>query len=446
MAAAGALLLTNARPLDAQSQPGRPEAGSAQLEALVRLADEVAQEVEALRGWSFKRPITKQFATPEQVRQYIDRQMAADLPLRSIPLVQAMLRTIGLIPSTCDLKSTYLSLMENQVAGFYDPATRTMNLVQRPDAMPPIVERMMLAHELTHALDDQYADLGTLIRPSAASTEDSDLVVAAVTEGSATSLMLQYLIKAQAAGRLNVTELTQYATQEAERSKPFLDAPRYFSSVLASYICGTQFLAKGNLLSLVTAPDNRAIGESLLAARKDLPRSTEQILHPSKYWNAADRDEPVRIDDAAVEKWLAQPGRWIVRKDTIGELLIAILTISKDQPLSLASLQTADAWTTPAARGWGGDRFFLLASGASAADSARALQNLKGVWITAWDTPVDRDEFAAALAASAMPSSAVTLPLGPDVAVVFVGFDAPERTALIERLGDRPLVLRRTGK
>jgi hypothetical protein len=445
VAAASALWFTSARPLDAQFQPGRPEAGTAQLDVLVRLADEVAKEVEALRGWSFKQPITKQLATPEQVRQYVDRQMAAELPPRSIPLVQAMLRTIGLIPSTCDLKSTYLSLMENQVAGFYDAATHTMNLVQRPDAMPPIVERMMLAHELTHALDDQYADLATLVRPSEGSTEDSDLVVSAVTEGSATSLMLQYMVKAQAAGRLNMSELTQYAAQEAERSRPFLDAPRYFSSILASYICGTQFLAKGNLLSLVTSPDNRAIGESFLAARKDLPRSTEQILHPSKYWVPADRDEPVRIDDAAVERWLAQPGRWIVRKDTIGELLVGILTTPKDQPLSLASLQAADAWSTPAARGWGGDRFFLLASGASAADAARALQNLKGVWVTAWDTPVDRDEFAAALAASSMPPSTVTMPLGADVALVFVGFDAPERTALIERLGDRPLVARRDG-
>jgi hypothetical protein len=357
-----------------------------------------------------------------------------------------MLRTIGLIPLTCDLKSTFLSLMENQVAGFYDPATRTMNLVQRPDAMPPIVERMMLAHELTHALDDQYGDLATLIKPSAASTEDSDLVVSAVGEGSATSLMLQYLIKAQAAGRVNVTELAQYAAQEAERSKPFLDAPRYFSSILASYICGMQFLARGNLMSLVTAPDNRAIGESFLAARKDLPRSTEQILHPSKYWTAAERDEPARIDDAAVERWLAQPGRWIVRRDTIGELLIAILTTPKDTPPSLASLQTADAWTTQAARGWGGDRFFLLASGASAADASRTLKNLKGVWITAWDTPGDRDEFTASLAASSLPPSTSTAPLGTDAVAVFVGFDAPERTALVKRLGNRPLVGARDGR
>ena len=443
-AAAAALLQRTAPALDAQAGPARLGTAGSQFDALVRLSEEVAKEVEALRGWTFKKPVAKQLATPEQVRQYVDGQLAAGLPERDIAVVEAMLRTIGLIPATCNLRSTFLGLMENQVAGYYDPTTRTMHLVQRPDAMPAIVERMMLAHELTHALDDQHADLATLVKPSPASTEDSDLVASAIGEGSATALMLQYLVKAQASGRANLAELAEYAAQEAERSKAFLDAPRYFSSILASYVCGMQFLARGNLLSLIAAPDNRAIGDSLLAARKDLPRSTEQILHPSKYWDLAQRDEPALIDDAAVERWLAQPGRWIVRKDTIGELLTAILTTASDKPPSLASLQAADAWTSPAARGWGGDRFFLLASGSTAADAARALKDLKGVWITTWDTPADRDEFTASLATSSMPRATATAPMGDVGAIVFVGFEASERAALVERRGNRSLVAGRT--
>jgi hypothetical protein len=289
-------------------------------------------------------------------------------------------------------------------------------------------------------------DLASLIKPTAGSTEDSDLVVSSVGEGSATALMLQYMVRAQAAGRVNLSELAQYASQEAERSKPFLDAPRYFSSILASYICGTQFLAKGDLMSLLTAPDNRAIGENLIAARKDLPRSTEQILHPKKYWDAAERDEPVRVDDHAVEKWLARPGRRIVRADTIGELLVAILTTPKDKAPGLAAMQTAEAWTSVAASGWGGDRFFLLASGATAAEAAGALNNLQGVWITAWDTTVDRDEFVASLATSSMPAAMATAPMGPLGTVVFVGFDEAERSALVKRLADEPLPMMRDGK
>ncbi len=429
---ASAFLLLDQR--TGASSRGEFQEAQAQLDALGRLTDEIAKEVETLRGWSFKQPIARQIATPEQVRAYIDRNLETSLPAGQIPIVEAMLRTIGLIPPTCDLKGTFLSIMENQVGGYYDPETRTMNLVQRPGTMPAIVERMMLAHELTHALDDQYVDLRSLMKRSGTETEDSDFVVESVTEGSATGLMLQYMVRAQMAGRVNVSELGDYARQEAERSKPFLEAPRYFSSILGAYLCGMQFLAKGNLMSLLTAPDNRAIGENLVAARTSLPRSSEQILHPAKYWDPAQRDEPVLVDDAAVERWLARPDRWTVRRDTFGELLIAILTTPRDKLPDLTSMQTADAWTTPAAAGWGGDRFYLLASGASAADAARSLKNLKGVWVTVWDTHADREEFVTALAAAGMPAGTQIAPAGDTTAVVFVGFDATEYAALMKRL------------
>jgi len=429
-----------------QAQAARPSAAPSGLDALVRLADEVSKEVEALRGWEFKRPVAKQVTTPQQVRLYIERQLAATLPSGELAIVEALLRTVGLIPPTCDLKSTYLSLMENQVAGFYDPETRTLNLVQRPGPMPAIVERVMLAHELTHALDDQYADLGALMKRASARSEDSDLVVASVIEGSATGLMVQYLVRAQMSGRANLSELRQYAAQEAERSKPFLEAPRYFSTILGSYICGMQFLARGDVMSLVTAADNRSVGQNLLAARQELPRSTEHILHPSKYWDPAERDEPVLVSDEAVEKRLAQPGRWVVRRDTIGEMLVGILTTPKGKAPDLASMQTAEAWTTPAARGWGGDRVFLFASGSSTAEAAQGLKDLKAVWITLWDTPADRDEFVAALAEGPMPAGYATAVLGTRGAVVFFGFDEAERTTLVKRVGDAPLPMTRDGQ
>jgi len=449
LAVSGAWLALSARSsldLPEQAQPAATGAAPPALEALARLADEVSREVEGLRGWNFKQPVAKQLATPEQVRQYIERQLAANLPPGEIAIIESLLRTVGLIPPACDLKSTYLSLMENQVAGFYDPETRTLNLVQRPGAMPAIVERMMLAHELTHALDDQYADLGTLIKRASTGSEDSDLVVSSVIEGSATALMLQYLLREQLSGRASLSDLKQYAAEEAVRSKPFLDAPRYFSTILGSYICGTEFLAKGNLLSLVTAPDNRAVGQNLLAARQNLPRSTEQILHPSKYWDPSERDEPVLVSDDAVERRLAQPGRWVVRRDTIGEMLLAILTTPTGTARDLMSMQTAEAWTTPGARGWGGDRLFLFAAGSSAAEATRELKDLRAVWITLWDTAADRDEFVTALEKGPVPAGYATAALGAEGAVVLFGFDEAERTALAKRLGDGPLPMTRGGQ
>jgi len=417
-------------------------AARGQADGLVAVANEVTKEVEALRGWTFKQPVKKELTTVEQMRQYLERQAARSLPGARLPITQAFLRTIGLIPQNADLKATWMALLENQVGGFYDTETKTMHLVARP-GLPPFVERIMLAHELTHALDDQYVDLEGFTKPRENGTEDLDLTTEAVVEGSATALMMQYTARSMMAGRMDQKALQQFAQEEAERSKVFLDAPRYFSAMLGSYICGTQFLARGQMMALILAPDNKAIGEALLAARKDPPQSTEQILHPDRYWDGAKRDQPIVIDDAAAAKWLAQPGRSIVHADTIGEMLIAILTSVRGASLNLQSISTSEAWTNAAASGWGGDRFYLLASGDNA-DAARTdLKNLKGVWVTAWDTPKDRDEFVAALPNGSLASGAVADAVGDSVAVVYFGIDDAERGTLTTRLREAPLPMAR---
>jgi hypothetical protein len=319
-----------------------------------------------------------------------------------------------------------------------------MHLVSR-DALPPFIERITLAHELTHALDDQYVDLGAFTKARENKTEDLDLTTESVVEGSATALMLQYAAKAMMSGAVDPKALQAYGEQEASRNKAFLDAPRYFTAMLASYLCGMQFLARGQMLSLLTAADDKAIGDALVAALKDPPDSTEQILHPEKYWDPAKRDRPVVIDDAAAEKWLARRGRWVVAADTIGEMLTAILTSPSGTPLNLETLQI-DAWTNAAATGWGGDRFYLLASGGNARAARAGLKDPKGVWVTAWDTTKDRDEFLDALPKGSVASGAAADPAGDLVAVVYFGIDAGERTRLTARLRDKPLPMGQGGQ
>jgi hypothetical protein len=118
------------------------------------------------------------------------------------------------------------------------------------------------------------------------------------------------------------------------------------------------------------------------------PLSSEQILHPKKYWNKAQRDDPVRIAiDAS-----ALPKDWkVLGQDTLGELSLALFTqpfaerggldVAKN-PLSIMGVQ----YTNKAAEGWGGDRLVLLGNG-----DARVLY-----LVTVWDTPEDENEFFAA--------------------------------------------------
>lgn len=426
----------------ARSSPQQQAAPAQNAAQVVALADEVAKDVEALRGWTFKSPVKKELTTVPELMQYLQRQVDKALPPGKDRVIQAFLGTIGLVPRDLDLKKKFLELLENQVGGFYDTDTKSMHLIARA-GLPPVVERIVLAHELTHALDDQYVDLDTFIEKRMKGTEDLDLTGSSVVEGSATALMLQYLTREMMRGTLSMNQLQDYAKQEEERSKAFLQAPRYFTAMLGSYICGTQFLAKGRLASLVTMPDDRPIGEALAAAVKDPPLSTEQILHPEKYWDAAHRDVPVVFDDKAADKWMAQPGRWVVHADTIGEMLTAILTSPAGFRPDLSSLGGMLNWTNASATGWGGDRFYLLAAGQDADAARRTLTGLKGVWLTAWDTTADRDEFVAAVPQGSLAPGASVQPIGDSSAVVYFGFEETERTALSKKLAEAGLVIRK---
>ena len=410
------------------------------------MADEVARDVEALRGWTFKKPVQKAVATPEAAHRFIASSLERTLAPGRKAIMEGFLATAGLVPAGTDIAKATQQLLDDQVAGYYDPESQSLFVVDRGD-MPGIVRRVVLAHELTHALDDQYGDIRSLSKPGTYETEDHDVVVSSLEEGSATALMMQYLVREQQAGRVNMAELMQYGAQEMERSKTLQSLPRYFSAMLGSYVIGAAFLAGGDVTALMLKePDNHSVGERFLAARKQLPRSSEQMLHPDKYWDPAKRDEPMVVDDTSVERWLAAPGRFVVHRNTLGELLTAVLTQPASATPNLLAMQSSAAWTNAGAMGWGGDRFYLLASGASEAEAARTLTGLKGVWVTAWDTREDRDEFVQALAQGHPPAGAFTQPMGNQLAVVFIGFDAGEREALVKKAAAAPFPYTRDGK
>jgi hypothetical protein len=169
---AGALVLLLSAEWLSAAPAGQAAVAPPRAEPLVRVADEVAREVEQLRGWTFKRPVRKERIPVARARQDIRRMLLASDKPQHRARVQAFLRVAGLIPPDCDLIATSLAVLDQQVAGYYEPATRTLRLVDRPSPMPPFVERMILSHELTHALDDQYLDLASLMNP-ANGTEDT---------------------------------------------------------------------------------------------------------------------------------------------------------------------------------------------------------------------------------------------------------------------------------
>lgn len=357
-----------------------PSKSDAQL-ALEAMSAEIQKDVEELRGAKFLRPVQVKVSGTQELRDYIEQREAAHGAPWRRHRDECVAKLLGLVAPDADLRAIEMAVVEGQVGGFYDPSTDTFFLM---DAMKGAVAKVILAHELTHALDDQLYDLDAKLEAANEET-DAELAVRSVIEGSGTNLMNRWTV---AHGKsIPPEEMKQIATMGADalRAAP----PLVWKPLVGSYFAGDAFLTRSSGMNLTLKP---AKPQDVEHAFGHMPRSTEQILHPERYWDDAKRDEPVRVRfDVGTP-----PAGWTeVAQDVLGELALALVTtpvadrkgLDLSNPLSVLGLN----FTNKAATGWGGDRLILLERG-----DDRFVQ-----LVTVWDTAKDAEEFEAALLAVA---------------------------------------------
>lgn len=437
------LALTTQSPCPGQSN----EATSAEArQKLAKVTADVAKQVEKLRGWEFKQPVKTDFRTKGQLAEFLLNKIDEQYGDAVLARKQAMLRMTGAIPSDCDLKQTIINVLTSQIGGFYEPKDRTFYvMIRESGTQKGAVGRILIAHELTHALDDQYVDLGSLM-DKATESEDSELAIGAVVEGSATVLMTRYMVTPPFSTELDPAEMADTMQAEMKQTGVLAEAPRYFSLVLANYMCGMNFMLHGDPTGLAQPNVARQMRDSVLATAKDPPQSSEQILHPQKYWKAADRDDPVIVNDKVLETALTAAGLHVIHKDTLGEMLCAVLTKPAGEPLDMIGSQFATYWTSEAATGWGGDRLMLCSDRAVDDDAANNLGTLSAVWVTAWDTNTDCDEFLDDYKSYRPQADRHVQRLGPRAAAFFYRLDEKQRQSLGERLSKATGLMSRDGK
>jgi len=346
------------------------------------LVARVALEVEQLRGLPFRRAVPVAVVGDARMRELLLdqlRQFGMESKLRG---TGEAYRLLGLVPPDVDVVAALLDVVEEQAGGFYDPRTGGYYLL---DDIPPEAASMYTAHELTHALEDQHYDLD---RDLSELVDNDDLAFAtsAVHEGSATLLMNLFTMRAMIRGEITPDLLSTLAATEAGRASKLSALPPVLQRMLLGpYVLGPRFLAP--------APGPPSLTQTFPRGPVDLahasgPQSSEQILHPEKYWNSPrDAPQPVRLGDAGK---LLGPGFAREHEGVLGEIALGPL-VGAPTPLVLGPEPQAAraAWTSAAAAGWGGDRFEVWSG-----EGARVL-----LLLTVWDTPADAREFAAALPA-----------------------------------------------
>lgn len=353
-------------------------------EETARIEDQVA----ALRGEAFQRQVAVELTDGPGFLRHAKERLETMTSEAALAAEEDTAKLLGLVPPSMDLWAATFDLLEGQVGGFYDPAADTFYLM---DTFTGGVARIILAHELTHALDDQLYDIDGTLEPLM-TERDAAAAYQAVVEGSGTAMMTRWMLKH--GSELSQEELVEVSRMGTEGLK---EAPLYlWKPLLAAYATGNAFLDRGYR---VLKKQGKDFSDVTRMAFESPPRSTEQVLHPNKYWKETEVDEPIelRLEGELPEGWER------LDETTLGELALAVMT-DESEPVDFEN-QMAIAlmkYTNEAATGWGGDRVVLVGKG-----DARVL-----CFASAWDSAEDAREFEEALERRLEPWSAAVRELG----------------------------------
>jgi hypothetical protein len=317
----------------------------------------VMREIEQIRGFDFTQRVVADPSTQSEVAEGIREYIETSYPDRFYERRSLAWQTIGVIPDGTNIRDELLEYVSSQVIGYYDTITGELVFIGTDDPSP--LERVTLAHELTHAIDDQRFRLEQ-IDVLGAECQDEPLQAAlALVEGNATFFMFRW-----AQTFLSLEEQIELSGEAAALPPPPGDVTPFIDAIQNwPYTEGLRF---------ITALEVRGGLEAVDAAFREMPVSTEQIIHPERFPN----DVPTLVDipDLAAE---LGPGWADLDVQEVGEMWL-------DLALSLRIDQTDAA---DAAAGWDGGIYRAWSDGSDVAL----------VLATVWDTEDDAREFATAM-------------------------------------------------
>jgi hypothetical protein len=319
---------------------------------------QLQREVAEVGGIPFRRDVPIAFMGHDELVAYLREVMDSEYPPARAEADERLLQALDLLGPEVDLRALRGRVLEDNVIGFYDerPGRQKLFAVSEEQAFTPM-NQIVLVHELRHALQDQYEQLHWQLPDDVGDFDDRRLAWMSLLEGDATLVMERFVLARLGALGLDLGGLAEqgYADMNIPGLADVPGAPPIIRDQLVMpYLVGRD---------LARAIEERGGPEAMKEAWRRPPESTEQALHPEKFFSG----EPPRV----VTPRRAPPGGRLLGQGVLGELL----------------LRTLVEETGEAVAGWGGD--------------AWRLWDVEGgtvlVWKSAWDTVQDASEFEDAL-------------------------------------------------
>ena len=284
----------------AEAQTGAPKPASPDADSHLTKAqaDDLLASVDGILAFVSKdthlpstRPIKRVIHTRAEVKEILRKKMDEDEGTRRMQRAELVLKKFGLLERDFDLQPFLLSLLSEQVAGFYEPKTRTMNLL---DWVKPEEQKPVIAHELTHALQDERVGLEKWNDPQPEEmshdergdnlhiqTDEASTARQAVTEGQAMVTFIDYGLRDTGKTLRDVPQMGERLAQmgsDTTGSPVLARAPLVLQqSLLFPYTNGVSF--EQAILQ------RSGVDAAFAGALDRPPSSSHEILHPDDYIN-----------------------------------------------------------------------------------------------------------------------------------------------------------------
>ncbi|HXU48608.1 MAG TPA: hypothetical protein VN727_06140 [Candidatus Binatia bacterium] len=307
--------------------------------AFLQAADEVLANMSKLIDLPIKEPLKKSLRSKDQIRAFIEQQDKEDKDQAQKYADDKTMEAFGLIPKGFPIDSFMEDVLTDQIAGLYDPKAKEFYIA---DWIPVDEQKEVMAHELTHALEDQSFHIDPWIK-AARPNDDGELARDSVSEGSAMAAMVDYDLEDMHRSVRDLPDVSALiqasAVGEMDKDPKLSKAPIYIrDSLIFPYLAGVTFTQQ-----FLKAHDG---WQDLHLIFEHPPVSTQQIMHPEKY--LADV-QPVAIK---LPDWKAvAPADWkLLEENVMGEFGV-------EELLKQFLGEDAAKLTSP---GWTGDRYAVF--------------------------------------------------------------------------------------
>jgi hypothetical protein len=305
-------------------------------EAFIEAANQVLTQMSKILDLPIVEPLKKSLRSKDEIRAYLIREEQQDRSDAQRYADDKSLEAFGLIPKGFPLDSFMLDVLTDQVAGLYDPKGKEFYIADWIEADD---QKPVMAHELTHALEDQSFHIDSWIK-AARPNDDAELARDSVSEGSAMAAMVDYSLSDEKTGVRDLPDVAGLirvrAVGEMDQDPKLSKAPPYIrDDLLFPYLAGTTFTQ--DFLKAHTG------WSDLKLVFENPPVSTQQIMHPALYLKGV-KPVPVSLPD-----WKSvAPADWkLLEENVMGEFgLDEILKqfLGEQRAGPLASAWTGDRY------------------------------------------------------------------------------------------------------